>query len=316
MPQISSEIHTLIHKTSVLRRIFNARGLYLLLIIPFAYVVVFNYIPIYGILMAFKRFQPRFGIIGSPWAGLYNFQRFLGSPNFINILRNTVVLSIYGLIAGFPFPVILAIAVNHSMRRHFKKFTQSVTFAPFFLSSVIMATLITQLLGMRTGGLNVLLSALGLAEINFIASPALFPHIYVWSGIWQGTGYSAVIYISSLAAVDPTLHEAALIDGASLWRRVWHIDLATIRPVIVIMLILSMGGILTGNLEKTLLLQNSLNITASEILPTYMYKIGIASSRPDYSLGTAIGLFQNVIGIILTLIVNKIANILTGEGMF
>jgi multiple sugar transport system permease protein/putative aldouronate transport system permease protein len=318
MAQVTNEnsIQPVAHKTELLRRVINTRGLYFLLLIPFVYVIIFNYVPIYGVLMAFKRFQPRLGVMGSPWVGFYNFQRFFTSPNFINIIRNTLVLSIYGLIVGFPFPVILAICINHSLKYRFKKVTQSVTFAPFFLSSVIMVTLITQVLGMRSGGVNILLSAFGHEEINFMASPSMFPHIYTWSGVWQATGYSAIIYISSLAAVDPTLHEAAVIDGASLWQRVWHIDLTTIRPIIVIMLILSMGGILTGNLEKTYLMQNSLNITASEIIPTYVYKVGVATVRPDYSFGTAIGLFQNVVGIILTLAVNKIANMLTGEGMF
>jgi multiple sugar transport system permease protein/putative aldouronate transport system permease protein len=165
-----------------------------------------------------------------------------------------------------------------------------------------------------------ILSAIDLPEINFMGSTTLFPHVFVWSGIWQGTGYSAIIYISSLAAVDPTMHEAAIIDGASLWQRIWHIDLTTIRPIIVIMLILSMGGILAGNFEKTYLMQTPLNMSASEIIPTYVYKVGLGVSggtnRPDYSFGTAIGLFQNVVGVILTLMVNKIANLLTGEGMF
>jgi multiple sugar transport system permease protein/putative aldouronate transport system permease protein len=310
----------LVHTITLGRKILTARYLYLLLLIPCVYVVVFNYVPIYGILMAFKRFQPRLGIMGSPWVGLYNFQRFFTSPNFIMVLRNTLVLSVYALIAGFPFPLILAIFINHCRYRKFSKLTQSITFAPFFLSSVLLVTLVTQVLGMRTGGVNILLSALGLPEINFMGSSGLFPHVYVWSSIWQTTGYSAIIYISSLAAVDPTYHEAAVIDGANMWQRIWHIDLITIRPIIVIMLILSMGGILAGNFEKTYLMQTPLNITASEIIPTYVYKVGLgvggAGSRPDYSFGTAIGLFQNVVGVVLTLAVNKVANMLTGEGMF
>jgi ABC-type polysaccharide transport system permease subunit len=180
-----------------------------------------------------------------------------------------------------------------------------------------MVGLIMQILAMDTGGINILLSSLGIKQINFMGVSGLFPHIYVWSGIWQGTGYSAIIYISSLAAVDPTLHEAAIIDGASLWQRVWHIDLATIRPIIVIMIILSMGHILSTGFEKVYLLQNSLNITNSEVITTYVYKVGLGTGgRADYSFGTAIGLFQNVVGVILTLIVNKISNTLTGEGMF
>jgi ABC-type polysaccharide transport system permease subunit len=303
-----------------LKKLYGSRYLLILLAIPFVYVVIFNYVPIYGIIMAFKRFAPRQGIWGSPWVGFYNFQRLFSSANFTLILRNTLVLSLYGLIIGFPFPIILAVCVNHSLLRRFTKFTQSVTFAPYFLSPVLLVTLVTQILGMRSGGVNLVLSALGLEQINFMASATLFPHIYVWSGIWQGTGYGAIIYISALAAVDPTYHEAAVIDGASLWQRIWHIDLATIRPIVVIMLILRVGGILGVGFEKTYLMQNPLNIDASEIISTYVYKVGLgvggAVSRPDYSFGTAIGLFQNIIGVILTLSVNKITNALTGEGMF
>jgi ABC-type polysaccharide transport system permease subunit len=162
----------------------------------------------------------------------------------------------------------------------------------------------------------VLLSKLGFDEINFMGSVGAFPHIYVWSGIWQATGYSAIIYISTLAAVDPNLHEAALIDGATLWQRVWHIDLCTIRPIIVIMLILSMGGILGSNFEKIYLMQVPQNISVSEVIATYVYKVSLGSSRPDFSFGTAIGLFQNAAGIALTLAVNKIAKTLTGDSMF
>jgi multiple sugar transport system permease protein/putative aldouronate transport system permease protein len=303
-------------KTDFWRRRWNARDLYLLLLVPVAYVIVFNYVPMYGVLMAFKRFAPRLGVWRSPWVGLYNFERLLRSPNFLLILRNTLILSIYSLIAGFPFPLILAICINHSLHRHFRKITQTVTFAPHFLSSVLVVGLITQVLGARTGAVNIFLSSLGLGEVNFLGSASLFPHVYVWSGIWQSTGYGAIIYISSLAAVDPTYHEAAIIDGANLWQRIWHIDLATIRPIVIIMLILSMGSILGGNFEKTYLLQSPLNISASEIINTYVYKVGLSNDRPDYSFGTAIGLFQNVVGVILTLAVNKVANKLSGEGMF
>jgi multiple sugar transport system permease protein/putative aldouronate transport system permease protein len=154
-------------------------------------------------------------------------------------------------------------------------------------------------------------------QMNFMGIAGLFSHVYVWSGIWQGTGYSAVIYIAALAAVDPALHEAAVIDGATLWQRIWHIDLPTIRPIIVIMLILSMSHMLSIGFEKVYLLQNPLNINASEVITTYVYKVGLGiGGRADYSFGTAIGLFQNVVGVMLTLMVNKISDILTGEGMF
>jgi multiple sugar transport system permease protein/putative aldouronate transport system permease protein len=307
------------HKTALGRRVLNARWLYLLLAIPFVYVIIFNYIPIYGILMAFKRFSPSRGIWGSEWVGLYNFERFFTAPNSLVIIRNTLVLSIYGLAAGFPFPIIMALAINHFILNRFKKTVQTITFAPYFFSAVVIVGLVTQILSTRNGIVNLLLGTLGFGEINFLGSASVFPHLYVWMGIWQGTGYSAIIYISSLAAVDPTLHEAAVIDGANLWQRIWHIDLATIKPIIIIMLILSMGGILGGSFEKTYLMQNPLNISTSEIITTYVYKVGLgggSGSRPDYSFGTAIGLFQNVVGVVLTLSVNKLAAKMSGESMF
>jgi multiple sugar transport system permease protein/putative aldouronate transport system permease protein len=305
------------------RKILNARSLYILLSIPFVYVLIFNYVPIYGVIIAFKRFSPRRGIWGSEWVGWYNFQRFFDSPNFLLILRNTLVLSIYNLLAGFPLPIIMAICVNHCFIFRLKKAVQTITFAPYFLSAVILVGFITQLLAMRTGGVNFILKAIGLKEINFLGSASLFPHVYVWSQVWKTCGYSAIIYISSLAAVDPTYHEAAVIDGANLWQRVWHIDLATIRPIIIIMIILSMGNILGGDFETTYLLQNPLNINTSEIIATYVYKVGLGANistvsglRSDYSFGAAIGLFQNVVGVALTLLVNRIANRISGEGMF
>ncbi|MDR0668699.1 MAG: ABC transporter permease subunit [Treponema sp.] len=304
------------HRTGLWRAVWNVRGLYLLAAIPITYVIIFNYVPMYGVFMAFKRFQPRLGVWGSPWVGLYHFRRLFSSPNFYSTLRNTLTLSIYGLIAGFPFPIIMALCINHFILKRFSKIVQTVTFAPHFLSAVILVGFIAQVLSLRIGIVNTILKNLGLEQINFLGKPEIFPHVYVWSGIWQNAGYSAIIYISSLVAVDPNLHEAAVIDGANLWQRIWYIDLATIRPIIVIMLILSMGGILGTNFEKAYLLQNPLNIETSEVISTYVYKVGLASSRPDYSFGTAIGLFQNVIGVILTLTVNKIANLLTGEGMF
>ncbi|MDR1148820.1 MAG: ABC transporter permease subunit [Spirochaetaceae bacterium] len=298
------------------RRVKNARGLFLLLAIPVVYVFIFNYIPMYGVLIAFKQFQPRLGVWRSPWAGLYNFSRFFSSPNFKIVLSNTLFLSIYGLVAGFPLPIILAIFVNHSTLKKTTKTIQSITFAPYFLSAVLLVGLLTRFFGMRTGAVNIFLASLGLKEINFMGSPAIFPHFYIWSGIWQSTGYGAIIYISSLASVDPAYHEAAIIDGATIWQKIWHIDLPTIRPIIMILLILSMGGILGTSFEKIYIMQTPLNMKTSEVIATYVYKVSIGANRPDYSFGTAIGLFQNVIGIILTLTVNKIANSLTGEGMF
>ena len=307
------------NKPNLGRKVINSRGLLFLLVIPFVYVLVFNYFPMYCVLMAFKDFSPRRGILGSDWVGLYNFKRFFSSPNFFLILRNTVLVGLYGLATGFPFPIILAIFINHCFLYRIRKVVQTITFAPYFFSAVVLVGLMSQILGMSSGGVNTLIRYLGMEPVNFLGSAALYPHLNVWSGVWQHTGHGAIIYISALAAVDPTYHEVAMIDGANLWQRVYHIDLATIRPIVVIMLILAIGSIMTRlSFEKAYLLQNPMNISTSEIISTYVYKVGlgIGGNRADYSFGTAIGLFQNIVGVILTLTVNQIANMLSGEGMF
>lgn len=299
-----------------LRKIANAKYLYLMLLIPVVYVIIFNYVPIGGIAMAFQRYTPRNGVFGSEWVGFYNFTRFFESPVFWDVIRNTLSVSLYSLIASFPFPILLAVMVNHCLLPRYKKTVQVVTFAPYFLSAVLLVGLLNQVLSLKSGIINTALESMGFGRIDFMGVPTWFNDIFVWTGIWQTTGYSAIIYISALAGVDPSYHEAATIDGASLWQRVWHIDLATIRPTIVIMLILSMGAILNVDFERAFLMQNPLNLSHSEILSTYVYKVSVKTARPDYSFGTAIGLFQNLIGVTLTLIVNKIADRMTGEGMF
>lgn len=302
--------------TSRLKRLSGARYLYFLLIIPVVYVFIFNYVPIYGILLAFKKYEPSKGIWGSSFVGLYNFVRFFTSPASFKIILNTISLSVYSIIAGFPFPIILALAVNHCLSKWLKKGVQSITFAPYFLSTVILVGLLSQILSLRSGIVNIALVKMGFEQINFFGEANLFNDIYVWSGVWQSTGYSAIIYIAALSGVDPTYHEAARIDGASIWRRIWHVDLATIRPTILILVILSVGSILGIGFEKVYLMQNPLNLSSSEIISTYVYKVGISSTRPDFGFGTAIGLFQNLVAVILTLFVNFISNKLSGEGLF
>lgn len=293
----------------------RAKGLYLLLVIPVLYVLVFNYAPMYGVLIAFKRFSPRQGILGSPWVGFYNFERFFTSANFWPVIRNTVVLAVYGLLVSFPVPILLALGINHSFSKKFGKFVQTTTFAPYFISTVILVGLMTQLLNTRVGIVNHLISALGFQTIDFMGNPAYFRHIYVWSGVWSGAGNGAIIYIATLASVDPTLHEAAVVDGANVWQRIRHIDLPSIQSIVLIMLILSMGSLISVGFDKVYLLQNPMNLSISEVIETYVYKVGIMSSRPDYSFATAIGLFQNVISVILVLTANKVVDKLTGSGL-
>ncbi len=281
--------------------------LYVLLELPLLYLLVFAYWPMYGVQIAFRDFNPGQGLTGSPWVGLKHFDRFVSSFDFARTLQNTLVLSLYGLVAGFPFPIMLALGLNYVGRRWFQRSVQLVTYAPYFISTVVMVGIILQLLAPNTGLVNHILRALGFPQVNFMARPELFAHIYVWSGIWQTIGFSAVIYLAALSGVDPTLHEAAIVDGASKLQRMWHIDLPEIIPLAIVLLILSLGGILSTGFEKILLLQNPLNLRTSEVIDTYVYRVGLAAAVPNYSYAAAVGLFKSIVGLILVLMVDRFA---------
>jgi ABC-type polysaccharide transport system permease subunit len=290
---------------------------YVLLIVPVVYVLIFSYGPMVGIQLAFKKYNFALGMFGSPWVGLNNFRRFLESYQFKKVLTNTLTLSFYRLLVGFPIPILFALFLNALPWKPYQKVIQTVTYIPHFISTVVMVGLIFQVLNNRNG----LYGALGLALTgampkDLLGQGHLFPHIYVWSGIWQGTGYGSIIYFASLANVDPTLHEAALIDGATRFQRVLHIDIPSILPTASIMLILSVGGLMGVAFEKTFLMQNSLNLNYSEVISTYVYKIGLAAGVNDFSLSTAIGLFNSVIDFLLLVIANWGSKKLSGSGIF
>ncbi len=289
------------------RRVGKHWQLYGLLVLPALYLIVFQYWPIYGVQIAFRNFNPVAGITGSPWVGLRFFTRFVESYDFWRTLQNTLYLSIYSLVVGFPFPIMLALGLNYVGKRWFKGFVQLVTYAPYFISTVVMVGIILQLLAPNTGLVNIILQRLGFAQINFMARPELFAHVYVWSGLWQTIGFNCVIYLAALSSVDPTIHEAATIDGASKLQRIWHIDLPELMPLAILLLILSLGGILSSGFEKIILMQNPLNLRASEVIDTYVYRIGLASTVPNYSYAAAIGLFKSIIGLILVLAVDRFA---------
>jgi len=290
--------------------------LYVLLALPLLYLLVFAYWPMYGVQIAFRNFNPGQGISASPWVGLRHFGRFVSSYDFWRTLQNTLVLSLYSLAAGFPFPIMLALGLNYVTRRRFQKMVQLVTYAPYFISTVVMVGIILQLLAPNTGLVNHILQLLGFKQIDFMARPQLFAHIYVWSGLWQTVGFGCVIYLAALSGVDPTLHEAAIVDGASKLQRMWHIDLPEIIPLAILLLILNMGGILNLNagFEKVLLMQNPLNIRTSDVIDTYVYRVGIASAVPNYSYASAVGLFKSLVGLILVLVVDRFAKRLGQTG--
>lgn len=287
---------------------------YLLMLLPLTFIIVFAYLPMPGILMAFKRFSPSKGILGSPWVGLAHFRQFFASPSSLKIIWNTLYLGFYTLIAGFPIPILLAIAINEVQGKWFKKTVQMVTYAPYFISTVVMVGIIMQITDPRLGIVNRLITALGGTAVNFMGTPSIFPSLYVWSGVWQNSGYSAIIYIAALAGVSREVQEAAIVDGASRLRRIWHVDLPAIRPQIMILLIFNMGNILNIGFEKVYLMQNSMNLATSEIISTFVYKVGLVNA--DYSFSTAVGLFNSLICLVMLVSTNFLSKKFTDTGLW
>ena len=301
-------------KSEFLKNIKRSWQLYVFVSLAFLTILIFNYLPMYGVLMAFQNFSPINGIWGSPWVGFEHFRVFFNGPFFWPIMRNTIMLSLYALIAGFPLPIILALAFNEVKGSFFKKFTQTVTYAPHFISMVVMTGMVISFLSPSTGIINHLLNLIGVDAINFLSEPGWFRSIYVWSGIWQSTGWGTVIYLAALAGVDPTLHEAAIVDGASRFKRILHINIPAIMPTIIILLIMNAGAIMTNGFERILLLQTPLNLSVSRVISTYVFEVGIEGLR--FSFSTAINLFNSIINAILLIIVNMIAKKVSDTGLW
>lgn len=279
--------------------------LYLLIIPPALYFLIFKYYPILNAVLAFKDYNVTKGIWGSPWVGFKNFQLFFENPLFWTLVKNTIFISGYLLIVGFPIPILLALAINEVRNQRFKKLVQLVSFAPYFISTVVMVSIIMLFLAPRLGFVNVVMNHFGMDSINFLGEPSMFRSIYVWSDIWQTAGYYSVIFLAALAGVDPSLYEAAKVDGASRFQKIIHVDLPGILPTIVVVLILNVGNVMAIGFEKVYLLQNPLNTVNSEIIATYVYKVGLLNA--NYSFATAVGLFNSVINLILLIVVNSMA---------
>ncbi len=290
--------------------------LYAMLVLPVLYILVFHYWPMYGVQIAFRNFNVVDGITGSPWVGWANFERFMNAYNFRQIIGNTLILSAYSLAASFPFPIVLALALNYTGRAWFRRTVQLVGYAPFFISIVVMVGMILVLLDPRFGIVNQLLGLVGVGPFDVMGNAAAFRHVYVWSGVWQYAGFSCIIYLAALTSVDPTLHEAAIIDGANKLQRIRDIDLPTIMPVAVVLLILEMGAVLSIGFEKILLLQNPINLPVSEVIDTYVYHVGLTGQLPQFSYAAAIGLFQSVIALILIVVVNQLARRIEGAALW
>lgn len=283
--------------------------LYLFLILPVVYIIIFAYWPMFGLQIAFKKFSVVSGIWDSPWVGLRNFSKFFNAYQFNNILINTITLSLYAVFAAFPFPIIFALVLNTIENSKLKKTVQTITYMPHFISIVVLVGMMMQIFHPMVGLYGKAMKAItGEIPNDIFANPNAFPHLYVWSGVWQGFGYNSIIYIAALTSVSTELHEAAEVDGASRFQRVIHIDFPALVPTIVIMLILRTGRIMSIGFEKTYLMQNSLNLSRSEIISTYVYKQGLGSGASnDYSYSTAISMFNSIVNLILITIVNQIA---------
>ena len=278
-------------------------GLYIFVLIPMITVFIFHYIPIYGVQMAFRDYSTRLGMWESPWVGLKYFKKFINYPYFGKIMWNTIRISLYEL-ATFPFPIIFALMINELRNGKFKKSVQTLTYAPHFVSTVVTCSMVLLFLR-RDGLINIIAGAFGIEPSDIISKPEAFAPIFAISGLWQGLGWGTIIYTASLAGVSPDLVEAAEIDGANRMRIIWHIYLPHLRPTIITLFIMKLGGMMSVGFEKTFLLQNSLNLEASSIVSTYVYELGILNG--NYSYAAAAGLFNNIINVILVITANQIS---------
>lgn len=293
------------NKKTAFQQISKHPTLYLLMLIPICIVLIFKYYPMYGVTLAFKDYDFRAGILGSEWVGFKYFKEILTTPNMGRYLLNTLLLSFYQIIFAMPLPIVLALAINNVKNKGFKKTVQLVTYAPHFISVVVLVGIMQQFFALRGGFVNNVILFFGGEAFNFMGDASLFRLFYVGSGIWQSTGYAAIIYIAALAGVDPSLYEAASIDGASTFRKVINIDIPSIAPTIIILLILQSGSVLSIGFEKAYLMQNPLNYSVSEIISTYVYKTGLLNAR--YSFSTAVSLLNSLVNLVLLFTVNTIS---------
>ena len=278
--------------------------LYVFLLPAVTYFIIFHYIPMYGVQIAFKEFYANLGITGSPWVYFEHFERFFNSYYFWRLLKNTIILNVYGLLL-FPLPIIFAISLNELKNGAFKKWTQTLTYAPHFISVVIVVGMLVAFLDPITGLVNHVIVSLGGESVNFLTSSGWFRHLFVWSGQWQTLGWGTIIYLAALAGVNPELHEAAKVDGASRLQRIFHINIPSILPTIVVLFILNIGSFMAIGFEKVLLMQNSLNAQTSDVIQTFVYETGLLEGQ--YSFAAAVGLFESAINIVLLVTVNQIA---------
>lgn len=287
------------------RKAWKSRYLLLLLLPTLIWYAVFMYGPMYGLQIAFKDFMPFLGISGSPWVGLKHFISFFQSEYFWRLIRNTLGISVYSILVGFPIPIILALLMNEIGNKYFKKGVQTIAYLPHFISTVVVVSIINSLLSPTSGLLNQVIEFFGGDSVYFMAEPKYFKTVYVLSDIWQSAGYNSIVYLAALTSIDPSMYEAATVDGASKWDKLIRITLPSILPTIMIMLILRMGSMFSVGYEKIMLMYNEATYETADVISTYLYRRAFKSG--DYSFSTAIGLFNAVINFIIIQVFNKIS---------
>ena len=295
------------------KRLAESWQWYLLVLPALVYVLIFRYVPMYGIQIAFKNYRPSKGFWGSPWVGFEHFIRFINYPYFWTMIRNTLAITLLSLCA-FPLPIIFALLLNEMENIRLKKTVQMITYIPHFLSEVVVCSLVILFLDRTGGPIPALVSLFGGERVNYLTKATAFPWIYVISDVWQGLGWNSILYISALSAVSPELTEAARVDGANRWHIIWHVNIPCIMPTIIITLIMRMGSLLSIGYSKIYLLQNDLNLDASNVISTYVYEAGVQDGQFSYS--TAIGLFNNVINVIILFIANAFARAVSDTSLF
>lgn len=296
------------------KKIKDNRGLYLLILPAVVIFFCFTYLPMYGIVIAFKNFKPALGIINSPWVGLKNFRQYFNSYMFSSTIINTLKISIYTITVTFPIPIIIALMCNQMKNQRFKKFYQVSIYLPHFISVVVMSGMIILFLSPSLGIIPKLLSYLHIETGNLMGNPKAFSSIYAWSEAWQHVGWDSIMYIAALSAIPPELYEAADVDGASKWQKMLKIDLPLLATTATVLFILRVGSIMGVGFEKAYLLQNNLNMSSSEIIATYLYKVGLKSNQ--YSLSAAIGVFNNIINFLMLVIVNTISKKISDVSLY
>lgn len=292
-------------KSANWRYIKQHKSLYLMILVPIIFTLIWNYWPMYGVIIAFKDYSPALGILGSPWVGFKHFMRFFKSYFFGNIIWNTLRVSIYSLLISIPLPIILALMFNEIRVKWLKSAVQTISYIPNFISVVIIVGMVNFFFGTQNGVINNVVTMLGGKAIDFLGSPGAFPHLYVWSGIWQGVGWGTLIYTAAMSGIPQDQYEAAYLEGATRFQCIRHITIPAIMPTIVISAILATGGIMAVGFDKAFLMQNASNLSASEVLSTYVYKVGLVNG--EYSFSAAVGLFNNLINFIFLWVVNKFA---------